>query len=57
VEDAFSVDLRELRAAPGMSDHDDVVLGVVRHEGVLIAVADVPALIAACQSAAVLETA
>ncbi len=57
VDDAISVDLRELRETPGTHEHDDVVLGVVQHDGVLVAVADINALIAACQSAAVLETA
>ncbi|MEO7457903.1 MAG: chemotaxis protein CheW [Gemmatimonadaceae bacterium] len=57
VEDAINVDLRELRETPGNHEHDEVVLGVVRHGGALVAVADVTALIAACQSAAVLETA
>ena len=57
VEDAISVDLRELRETPGTHEHEEVILGVVQHEGALVAVADITALIAACQSAAVLETA
>jgi purine-binding chemotaxis protein CheW len=57
VEDAIAVDLRELRRAPGTDGDDTLVLGVVRHEGALLAIVDADALIAACQSAALLETA
>jgi purine-binding chemotaxis protein CheW len=56
VEDAMRVDLRELRKAPTTERDDSLVLGVVRHEGVLLALVDADALIAACQSAAILET-
>ena len=57
VEDALSVDLRDLRRAPGVDDHEGVVLGVIRHAGALLAIVDADALIAACQTAALLETA
>jgi purine-binding chemotaxis protein CheW len=57
VEDAIAVDLRELRRAPGTDGDDTLILGVVRHDGALLAIVDADALIAACQSAALLETA
>jgi purine-binding chemotaxis protein CheW len=57
VEDAITVDLRELRKAPATDGDDSLVLGVIRHEGALLAVVDADALIAACQIAALLETA
>ena len=57
VEDAVAVDLRELRSAPATDGDDSLVLGVIRHEGALLAIVDADALIAACQIAALLETA
>ena len=57
VEDAVTVDLRELRRAPENGRDDNVVLGVIRHDGNMFAVVDADALIAACQNAALLETA
>ncbi|MEO5816009.1 MAG: chemotaxis protein CheW [Gemmatimonadaceae bacterium] len=57
VEDAITVDLRDLRRAPEHSVDDTVVLGVIRHGGSIFAVVDADALIAACQTAALLETA
>lgn len=57
VEDAVSLDLGELRSAPSEHEIDNVVLGVVRHAGVLVAIVDANALIAACQAAAFLEIA
>ena len=57
VEDAISVDLRDLRRAPGVDNHEGVVLGVVRYASALLAIVDADALIAACQTAALLETA
>lgn len=57
VDDAIVADLRELRDAPGADENDAVVLGVIRREDVLVAVLDADALIAACQSAVLLETA
>jgi purine-binding chemotaxis protein CheW len=57
VEDAISLDLSELRDAPGGDDMDNVVLGVIRHADALVGIVDADALIAACQTAALLETA
>ena len=57
VEDAMMLDLRELRDAPGSDGDDTVVLGVIRHEDALVGIVDADALIAACQIAALLETA
>ena len=57
VEDAISLDLRELRDAPGADDADNVVLGVIRHADALVGIVDADALIAACQTAALLEIA
>ncbi len=57
VEDAVTIDLRELRRAPESGADDNVVLGVIRHDGNLFAIVDADALIAACQAAALLETA
>jgi len=57
VEDTVSVDLRELRRAPDSDGDDTVVLGVIRHDGNIFAIVDADALIAACQTAALLETA
>lgn len=56
VEDATTIDLRELRKAPGSHLDDNVVLGVIRRDGNMFAVVDADALIAACQSAALQET-
>ncbi|MDB4891147.1 MAG: CheW protein [Gemmatimonadetes bacterium] len=55
VEDAVTIDLRELRRAPDADDN--VVLGVIRHDGNMFAIVDADALIAACQTAALLEIA
>ncbi|MDB4916195.1 MAG: chemotaxis protein CheW [Gemmatimonadetes bacterium] len=57
VEDALTLDLRDLRDAPAMNNGSDVVLGVVRHAGALVAIVDADALIAACQTAVLVETA
>ena len=57
VEDAVSLDLRELRDAPGADGAETVVLGVMRHADALIGIVDADALIAACQTAALLEIA
>lgn len=56
VEDAIAVDLRDLRRTPGNEDLEGVMLGVIRHDEHLLGVIDVDALIAACQTAALLET-
>jgi purine-binding chemotaxis protein CheW len=57
VEDAITIDLRELRRAPENDADDNVVLGVIRHDATMFALVDADALIAACQTAALLETA
>ena len=57
VDDAISLDLRELRTAYASADGDNVVLGVVRHAELLVAIVDADALIAACQEAALQEIA
>lgn len=57
VDDAISLDLRELRASHASPEGDSVVLGVVRHEEKLVAIVDVDALIATCQQAALQEIA
>lgn len=57
VDDAIPMDLREMRTSHASPEGDNVVLGVVRHEEMLVAVVDVDALIAACQQAALLEIA
>lgn len=57
VEDAISLDFRELRDAPGAADADTVILAVVRHADALVSIVDADALIAACQTAALLEIA
>ncbi len=57
VDDAITVDLRDLRDPPGARENDAVVVGVIRHEDVWIAILDAEALIAACRNAALLETA
>ena len=57
VDDAILLDLGELRDAPGGDDAENVVLGVIRHGDALVGIVDADALIAACQTAALLETA
>ena len=57
VDDAISVDLRELSNLQGTGDSGGPVRGVMRHAGVLVAIVDADALIAACQTAALLEIA
>jgi purine-binding chemotaxis protein CheW len=57
VDDAISVDLRDLRDTQLGDETDAVVLAVVRHAELLVAVVDAEALIAACQSAELLEIA
>ena len=55
VDDAILLDLSELREAPAGDDADPVVLGVIRHADALVGIVDAGALIAACQTAALLE--
>ena len=57
VDDAISLDLRELRETPGSDDADSVLLGVVRRTSALVGIIDVDALIQSCQSAEILEVA
>ena len=57
VDDAISLDLREMRDAPSAESRDAVILGVVLHENALVAIVDAGALINACQAAALLEVA
>ena len=57
VDDAVSLDLRELRVAPRDDSRQRVVLGVIRHDEALLGVVDADALIAACRTAALLEIA
>jgi purine-binding chemotaxis protein CheW len=57
VDDAISIDLREVRDAPGANEADNVVLGVIRYADALVGIVDADALIAACQTAALLEIA
>ncbi|MEO6526050.1 MAG: chemotaxis protein CheW [Gemmatimonadaceae bacterium] len=57
VDDVMTLDLAVLRDAPGSDIADSVVLGVVRNEGVIVALVDADALILACQSIPVLELA
>ena len=57
VEDVLDADLATVRAAPGTDDGDGVLLGVVRHGRSLVAVLDGEALVNACLSDRVPETA
>ncbi|MEP6618429.1 MAG: chemotaxis protein CheW [bacterium] len=57
VDDAITAELHELRDTPGADENESVVLGVLRHDDVLVAIVDADALIAACQTAALLEIA
>ena len=49
--------LKRLVFAPENDADDNVVLGVIRQDGNIFAIVDADALIAACQTAALLETA
>ncbi len=57
VDDATTVDMRELREAPGGDEVDSVLLGVVRLSDALVGIIDVDELIKSCQSANILEPA
>lgn len=57
VDDVESLDLSQLRDAPGLDTGDGIVLGVVRQRDALLALVDPDALLAACQAASLLETA
>jgi purine-binding chemotaxis protein CheW len=57
VEDVLDADLAEVRPAPGIEDADGVLLGVVRQGRALVALLDGEALVNACLSERVPETA
>lgn len=57
VDDVHTVNLEQLRDAPGTEAADGVLLGVLRHRDSLLALVDAEALILACQAVPVLETA
>lgn len=57
VDDVHSVNLEQLRDAPGTDAADGVLLGVLRHRDSLLALVDAEALILACQAVPVLEIA
>jgi hypothetical protein len=52
-----SLDLGHLRDAPGAEANDGILLGVFRHRDTLLALLEADALIAACQTVPVMETA
>jgi purine-binding chemotaxis protein CheW len=57
VDDVHTVDLAQLRDVPGLDARDGLLLGVLRYRTTLLALVDAEALIAACQTVPVLETA
>lgn len=57
VDDVHSLDLAQLRETPVTDGGDGIVLGVLRYRDALLALVDAEALIAACQTVPVLETA
>jgi len=57
VDDVYTLDLAQLRDAPGSDASDGILLGVVRRADGLLGLVDAEALIAACQAVPVLETA
>jgi purine-binding chemotaxis protein CheW len=57
VDDVMTLDLAQLRDAPGVDGSDPVVLGVARNEGSIVALVDAEALIEACQAIPVPELA
>lgn len=57
VEDVFQVDLATVREAPGIDAADGILLGVAHHGQELVAVLDAEALVAACLTGHVMETA
>jgi chemotaxis signal transduction protein len=56
-DDVMTLDLSQLRDAPGVDGSDPVVLGVARNEGSIVALVDAEALIEACQAIPVPELA
>ena len=57
VEDVFQVDLSSIREAPGIDAADGILLGVAHYGQELVAVLDAEALVAACLTGHVMETA
>lgn len=57
VDDVLTLDLAQLRDAPGLDGADSLVLGVARHGGGIVALVDAEALIAACQATPIPELA
>ena len=57
VDDVYTLDLAQLRDAPGGDAGDGILLGVLRRDNALLGLVDAEALIAACQAVPVLETA
>jgi len=57
VDDVMTLDLAQLRDAPGVDGTDALVLGVARHGGGIVALVDAEALIAACQATPIPELA
>jgi hypothetical protein len=51
----MTLDLVQLRDAPGIEASDSLVLGVARHSGGIVALVDAEALIAACQATPIPE--
>ena len=57
VDDVMSLDLAQLRDAPGIDGADALILGVARNGGGIVALVDAEALIAACQATPIPELA
>ena len=57
VDDVTTLDLAQLRDAPGADGADSLVLGVARNGGGIVALVDAESLIAACQSMPIPELA
>ena len=57
VDDVMSLDLAQLRDAPGIDGTDALILGVARNGGGIVALVDAEALIAACQATPIPELA
>lgn len=57
VEDVASLDLTQLRDAPGLDDSEGIVLGVIRQRDTLLALVDTESLLATCQAVPLLEIA
>jgi len=55
VDDVTTLDLAQLRDAPGSDGSDSLVLGVARNGGGIVALVDADALIAACQATPIPE--